>query len=102
MIACDKGGSCYLDYGKPAGMGIPDKINVSIIDTDFKNWAIMIACKSRRNLRAKNEHIWILSREPTLSSLHYGEAKNAIDKVFKRFNFDRLVSISQDADKCNI
>ena len=69
------------------------------MDTDYDNWAVIYACK-QRPLRFKNEWVWILARENTLDDDLMAEAKNALRRAIRKFDFDRLVPVIQDDETC--
>lgn len=81
--------------------GVPSKTPISILDTDYQNWAIVYACK-QRPFRFKNEWVWILGRENTLDENLMAEAKNALRKAIRKFDFDRLVPVIQDDETCKV
>ena len=93
MIACDdKNVRCYLDFDRVGAAGVPRKTTVTVLGTDYDNWAVMYACHRKLRL-LKNEWVWVLSRKPELSDEHRQEAYRAIAKAFRRFDFDRLVKV---------
>ena len=98
-VACDRDGECYLNFGKVAGLGVPGKISVGIVGTDYENWAVLYVCKQHK-LRFKNEHIWILSREPIISPEHYQAAKRSVLKFSDQIDVNRFVPVTQDSKKC--
>ena len=36
---------CYVDFDQLAMGGVPSKTPISILDTDYDNWAVVYACK---------------------------------------------------------
>ena len=71
---------------------MPNKAQITVLGTDYDNWAVMYACHKKLRL-VKNEWVWILSRTPTLSDEHRDEAYKAIKKAIRKFDFDRLVPV---------
>ena len=70
VIACDdKNVRCYLDFDRVGAAGVPRKTTVTVLGTDYDNWAVMYACHRKLRL-LKNEWVWVLSRKPELSDEH--------------------------------
>lgn len=72
--------------------------NYHVLDTDYENYTIVYSCRTLLGGRAKNEYIWILSRnplDPTVDSEEHARitshAKEVMAKNVPGFDWDKTM-----------
>ena len=72
---CKTTGECFVNFSGDGNM--EGTTNYNVLDTDYKTYSIVYSCRES-NSWEKNESMWILTRETTISDALLSTIKDKI------------------------